>query len=56
MTNHKRDLDKDAATWDEAPGRVNLANDITRAIMKEIKLTSRNTREAIVVSLVFLEE
>jgi cyclopropane fatty-acyl-phospholipid synthase-like methyltransferase len=39
MNTGKRDFDKDAATWDEKPDRVKLAQDIARAIIKHIDLT-----------------
>jgi ubiquinone/menaquinone biosynthesis C-methylase UbiE len=38
MSNGKRDFDKEAATWDEEPRRVRLANDIADAIAEEIEL------------------
>jgi len=34
----KRDFDKEAATWDEHPSRVKLANDVANAIEKHIRL------------------
>lgn len=40
MNSEKRDFDKEAASWDEAPGRVKMANDIADAISKEVMLTS----------------
>ena len=40
MNIEKRDFDKEAATWDEAPARVKLANDIVAAISDEVVLTS----------------
>jgi ubiquinone/menaquinone biosynthesis C-methylase UbiE len=40
MNTEKRDFDKEAATWDEVPARVNLANDIVVAISEEIVLNS----------------
>jgi ubiquinone/menaquinone biosynthesis C-methylase UbiE len=40
MNIEKRDFNKEAATWDEVPARVKLANDITAAISNEILLTS----------------
>jgi len=40
MNIEKRDFDKEAATWDEVPARVKLANDIIAAISDEIVLTS----------------
>ena len=33
----KKDFDKKAATWDENPGRVKLANDVADAIINEVK-------------------
>jgi len=33
----KRDFDKEAAAWDENPGRVKLANDVADAIIREVK-------------------
>jgi len=38
MSSEKRDFDKTAASWDEAPGRVKLANDIAAAIRDEVVL------------------
>jgi 2-polyprenyl-3-methyl-5-hydroxy-6-metoxy-1,4-benzoquinol methylase len=38
MHNEKRDFDKDAAMWDENPGRVKVANDIADAIINKIRL------------------
>jgi ubiquinone/menaquinone biosynthesis C-methylase UbiE len=40
MNIEKRDFDKEAATWDEVPARVKLANDIVAAISEEIVLNS----------------
>ena len=40
MNIERRDFDKEAATWDEVPARVKLANDIVAAISDEIVLTS----------------
>jgi ubiquinone/menaquinone biosynthesis C-methylase UbiE len=40
MNIEKRDFDKEAATWDEVPARVKLANDIAAAIANELLLTS----------------
>jgi ubiquinone/menaquinone biosynthesis C-methylase UbiE len=40
MTVEKRDFDKEAASWDEHPSRVRLANDVAGAITKQISLTS----------------
>jgi ubiquinone/menaquinone biosynthesis C-methylase UbiE len=40
MNIEKRDFDKEAATWDEVPARVKLANDIAAAISNEMLLTS----------------
>lgn len=39
MSKDKRDFDKEAAAWDENPGRVKLARDIARAISSRIALT-----------------
>ncbi len=39
MDNQKRDFDKGAATWDEEPKRVALANDIAQAIIQNLPLT-----------------
>ncbi len=39
MDNQKRDFDKGAATWDEEPKRVALANDIGQAIIQNLPLT-----------------
>jgi len=36
----KRDFDKEAAAWDENPGRVKLANDVADAIIREAQPTS----------------
>jgi len=36
----KRDFDKEAAAWDENPGRVKLANDVADAIIREVQPTS----------------
>lgn len=36
----KRDFDKVAAAWDQEPGRVKLANDVSKAITNAIKLDS----------------
>ncbi len=33
--NEKRDFDKEAAAWDENPGRVKLANEVADAIIRE---------------------
>lgn len=41
MNTKKRDFDKDAALWDENPGRVQLARDVANAISKQIALTPR---------------
>ncbi|MGA2158902.1 MAG: class I SAM-dependent methyltransferase [Dehalococcoidia bacterium] len=38
MKSDKRDFDREAATWDEEPGRVRLANDIANAITEEVEL------------------
>ena len=39
MMDKKRDFNKEAATWDEDPGRVKAANDIADALLAEMKLT-----------------
>jgi len=39
MNTEKRDFDKEAASWDEHPGRVKLVKDIAHAISKQIVLT-----------------
>lgn len=36
----KRNFDQEAAKWDQVPGRVKLAQDISRIIPREISLTS----------------
>lgn len=38
MSNEKRDFDKEAAAWDEHPARVQLANDVARAITRQVTL------------------
>ena len=40
MNSKKRDFDKEAASWDENPGRVKLANDVAHAILRQIVLTA----------------
>lgn len=40
MKDKKRDFDREAASWDEDPGKVKLATDITGAIKKNVALTS----------------
>jgi 2-polyprenyl-3-methyl-5-hydroxy-6-metoxy-1,4-benzoquinol methylase len=40
MNSERRDFDKEAATWDEVPTRIKLANDIAAAISSEAVLTS----------------
>jgi cyclopropane fatty-acyl-phospholipid synthase-like methyltransferase len=40
MSEQKRDFDKEAASWDQEPRRVKLANDVAEAIAEEISLTS----------------
>lgn len=39
MDNGKRNFDQEAAQWDLNPGRVKLASEIGRAILREIPLT-----------------
>ena len=38
MTGENRNFDTAAATWDENPGRVKVANDVARAIRETVKL------------------
>jgi len=40
MDIENRDFNKDAATWDENPGRVKMANNIANAILRAISLNS----------------
>lgn len=40
MNTDKRNFDKEAAAWDENPGRVKLANDVADVVAKEIVLAS----------------
>lgn len=40
MGQETRDFDAEAATWDESPARVQLAEDVTTAIREEVPLTS----------------
>lgn len=40
MKNEKRDFDKAAATWDEKPRRIKLAEDIAATISDEVRLTA----------------
>jgi 2-polyprenyl-3-methyl-5-hydroxy-6-metoxy-1,4-benzoquinol methylase len=35
---HKRDFDSAASVWDKNPGRVHLAQQITKAILEEVKM------------------
>ena len=37
MSGEKRDFDKAAATWDENPGRVKMAENVTQAILGTIR-------------------
>jgi 2-polyprenyl-3-methyl-5-hydroxy-6-metoxy-1,4-benzoquinol methylase len=39
MNNEQRDFDTAAASWDEKPQRVKLANDIGNAIIREVAIT-----------------
>ena len=39
MNNEKRDFDKLAASWDEKPARVKLAEDVARAVAGQVVLT-----------------
>ncbi len=36
-SHERRDFDKEAATWDEDPGRAKLANDVADAIIRAVK-------------------
>jgi len=38
MNTEKKDFDKEAANWDENPGRVKLAKEIAEAIIKQVVL------------------
>ena len=38
MKNQPRDFDKQAATWDENPGRVKLAEDVAGAVAQQVAL------------------
>ena len=38
MSTEKRDFDREAAAWDEHPARVQLANDVAAAIMRQVTL------------------
>jgi ubiquinone/menaquinone biosynthesis C-methylase UbiE len=38
MTDEKRDFNAAAATWDENPGRVKMAQDVARAIRESVQL------------------
>lgn len=40
MNVEKRDFDSAAASWDEHPGRVKVAADVARAVVREVALTS----------------
>jgi ubiquinone/menaquinone biosynthesis C-methylase UbiE len=39
MSTEKRDFDRDAASWDENPARIKMADDIVHAISEQIVLT-----------------
>lgn len=41
MNNQRRDFDKAAATWDDKPQRVQLAQEIKAAILAEVAVTDR---------------
>lgn len=41
MNTEKGNFDKEAASWDERPGRVKLAKDIAHAISKQIVLSPK---------------
>jgi 2-polyprenyl-3-methyl-5-hydroxy-6-metoxy-1,4-benzoquinol methylase len=40
MSDNKRDFDKEAAQWDENPGRIKLASDVSDAIILNVPLNS----------------
>lgn len=40
MTSEKRDFNKDAATWDENPGRVKMADSVINAIKNNLRLAN----------------
>lgn len=43
MDKQKRNFDKEASFWDNAPGRVTLANDVVIVAMEEISsIAERN--------------
>jgi 2-polyprenyl-3-methyl-5-hydroxy-6-metoxy-1,4-benzoquinol methylase len=39
MSRKERDFDKEAASWDQEPGRIKLAKDVAKAIKDEIEIT-----------------
>jgi len=39
MKDDRRDFDREAATWDDEPGRVKLAEEVARAIREEVRLS-----------------
>jgi predicted TPR repeat methyltransferase len=39
MNSKERDFDKEAASWDQGPGRIKLANDVAKAIKDDIRIT-----------------
>jgi len=45
MNSQNRDFDKEAATWDENPGRVKMANNVANTILDAISL--KNTMKVL---------
>jgi 2-polyprenyl-3-methyl-5-hydroxy-6-metoxy-1,4-benzoquinol methylase len=43
MNSEKRDFDKVAATWDENPNRLKMANDVSQAIRNQVPLAADTT-------------
>ena len=41
MNTEKRDFNKEAASWDENPARVKIAQNVAEAISKQVKLTPK---------------
>jgi len=39
MNTKNRNFDQEATNWDQAPGRVKVAQDIARSMIREITLT-----------------
>ncbi len=40
MSTELRDFDKEAALWDENPGRVKVAKDVAAAILQNVTITA----------------